>query len=76
MPASSAQALTSDTDTTVGSCATMNKVKHTLGAAFGHAMALQVRVRVRVRVRVHVCKCEQTLGFAFGHAMPLQVLHL
>ena len=50
----SSNGLTSDTDTTVGSCATMNKVKHTLGAAFGPAMAiheLQERARYRRAVR-------------------------
>jgi len=46
----SSTGLTSDTDTTVGSCATMNKVKHTLGAAFGPAMALQ-QLQERARYR-------------------------
>jgi hypothetical protein len=50
----SSNGLTSDTDTTVGSCATMNKVKQALGAAFGPAMALQElheRARYRRAVR-------------------------
>ena len=50
----SSNGLTSDTDTTVGSCATMNKVKHALGAAFGPAMAFQElneRARYRRAVR-------------------------
>ena len=46
--------LTSDTDTTVGSCGTMNKVKHTLAANFGPEMAFQElneRARYRRAVR-------------------------
>merc|ERR1719263_413291 len=46
--------VTSDTDTTVGSCGTMNKVKHTLAANFGPEMAFQElneRARYRRAVR-------------------------
>ncbi len=55
----SSNGLTSDTDTTVGSCATMNKVKHALGAAFGPAMAFQ-ELNERARYRRAVRQREKT----------------